>query len=249
MRIQFYSLLFIVLLSGFSFFVGTAFARIPAPDPLPTVVKEVGVVGTCKIGGCSSQLCVDINDSGMSTCEWREEYACYRGGICERQANGQCGWTMTDELRSCLADTGSIAPTIVQPTNIPAPTATTPPPLVLPTQPECPMTVVDGYAAHVCPTLPPFYQPQPTTQQPTGQQPTITPPVPTSQPQSEQQKEKKLNQLEPVFFQAMQNGKDAFPQCPKEKLLSLFLCLDGKKVRIYSFFNPFLNFLPVHILQ
>ena len=40
----------------------------------------------------------------MTTCEWREEYACYKPpvGICEVQNNGQCGWTETDELKSCL---------------------------------------------------------------------------------------------------------------------------------------------------
>ncbi len=59
------------------------------------------VAAACYVGGCSSQLCSD--SPGMaSTCEYREEYACYRSARCERQSNGSCGWTPTAELNSCL---------------------------------------------------------------------------------------------------------------------------------------------------
>jgi hypothetical protein len=54
----------------------------------------------CFKTGCSSQVCAD--EAVMTTCEWREEYACYRTAKCERQANGQCGFTDTPELRRCL---------------------------------------------------------------------------------------------------------------------------------------------------
>ncbi|QQR64499.1 hypothetical protein IPH92_02940 [Candidatus Kaiserbacteria bacterium] len=56
---------------------------------------------TCYRGGCSSQLCSDQPDMA-STCEFREEYACYQSAVCERQASGQCGWTETADLRACL---------------------------------------------------------------------------------------------------------------------------------------------------
>lgn len=59
--------------------------------------------GACYVGGCSSQLCTD-DPAAMSTCEFREEYACYRTARCERQTNGSCGWTETSELQACLAD-------------------------------------------------------------------------------------------------------------------------------------------------
>jgi hypothetical protein len=39
----------------------------------------------------------------ISTCEWRDEYACYQTATCERQPDGQCGWTSTPELDACLA--------------------------------------------------------------------------------------------------------------------------------------------------
>lgn len=55
----------------------------------------------CYRGGCSGQLCTDKPDM-VSTCEWREEYACYKDAVCERQANGQCGWTESAALNACL---------------------------------------------------------------------------------------------------------------------------------------------------
>lgn len=67
-----------------------------APKPMPPVTAS-----GCYIGGCSSQICSDQKDM-VSTCEWTESYACYKTATCERQASGQCGWTETTELRSCL---------------------------------------------------------------------------------------------------------------------------------------------------
>lgn len=62
----------------------------------------------CKIGGCSSQLCVEEDsENTMSTCEWTEAYACYRTATCEKQPSGSCGWTETTELKQCLMDAGS----------------------------------------------------------------------------------------------------------------------------------------------
>lgn len=63
----------------------------------------------CAIGGCSSQLCISEEESknggGVSTCEFRPEYACYKkNSRCEAQSNGECGWTNTPELKSCLTN-------------------------------------------------------------------------------------------------------------------------------------------------
>ncbi len=70
----------------------TIAGRVPTPDPEPA---------QCRRGGCSGQVCADHN--AISTCEMRPEYMCYRGADCARQADGECGWTMDDELRECLA--------------------------------------------------------------------------------------------------------------------------------------------------
>ena len=59
--------------------------------------------GGCKVGGCSSQLCLDANGPDVaSTCEWTKAYECYKTATCEPQQDGGCGWTQTDELRKCL---------------------------------------------------------------------------------------------------------------------------------------------------
>ena len=64
--------------------------------------------GGCVVGGCSSQLCVEgPGGDVVSTCEWREEYACYQNAVCERQTNGACGWTQTEELSLCLESAGA----------------------------------------------------------------------------------------------------------------------------------------------
>jgi hypothetical protein len=55
---------------------------------------------SCIKTGCSSQICAD--QEVISTCEWRPEYECYRRARCERQANGECGFTQTPELTACL---------------------------------------------------------------------------------------------------------------------------------------------------
>jgi hypothetical protein len=62
---------------------------------------------TCSVGGCSGQLCVGPGDPGISTCEWRPEYACYRTASCMVQASGRCGWTQSDELRRCIEEARS----------------------------------------------------------------------------------------------------------------------------------------------
>lgn len=55
----------------------------------------------CIRTGCSSQICSD--HEVITTCEYRPEYECYKKATCERQANGDCGFTKTKELADCLA--------------------------------------------------------------------------------------------------------------------------------------------------
>jgi hypothetical protein len=58
--------------------------------------------GPCYVGGCSGHICSDEKDVA-STCEYKEEYACYKTAKCERQTSGQCGWTQTPTLQACLS--------------------------------------------------------------------------------------------------------------------------------------------------
>jgi hypothetical protein len=55
----------------------------------------------CMKTGCSAAVCSD--HELITTCEWRPEYACYQKATCERQPDGNCGFTKTRELTSCLA--------------------------------------------------------------------------------------------------------------------------------------------------
>lgn len=82
-------------------------------EETPTVEERdtlpgLEVHGECVVGGCSGQLCIDaqIARDMVTTCEYREAYACYGDAHCERQADGVCGWTMTEALRACLQSGG-----------------------------------------------------------------------------------------------------------------------------------------------
>jgi hypothetical protein len=67
-----------------------------------TAQKPGGSTGLkpCMKTGCSSQVCSD--QEVITTCEFRPEYECYKRAICERQRNGECGFTQTPELTACL---------------------------------------------------------------------------------------------------------------------------------------------------
>jgi hypothetical protein len=65
---------------------------------------------SCKVGGCSSQLCGEADDDLVSTCEWREVYGCYRDARCGRFGPGDtCAWEPTPELLACIAEHGDSA--------------------------------------------------------------------------------------------------------------------------------------------
>lgn len=55
----------------------------------------------CVVGGCSGQVCAD--HSVITTCIFKQEYACYHAATCARQDDGNCGWTQTPSLTQCIA--------------------------------------------------------------------------------------------------------------------------------------------------
>lgn len=93
--------LLLVLAAG-GFFVSKK-SQLTSPSPnvqvSPTVAKN-----DCVKAGCSGQLCLEsaMAKDIVTTCEWKEEYGCYKDAVCERQSNGECGFTKTPELQSCL---------------------------------------------------------------------------------------------------------------------------------------------------
>lgn len=77
------------------------------PEPIKvTPASPSTTAKRCYVTGCSGQLC-SSEQGMMSTCEYKEEYACYQRATCEVQAGGECGWTETSELSSCIANAGS----------------------------------------------------------------------------------------------------------------------------------------------
>ncbi|HEY4055222.1 MAG TPA: DUF6748 domain-containing protein [Kofleriaceae bacterium] len=59
----------------------------------------------CVVSGCSGEICAD--EGMVSSCIYKPQYACYHQpsiATCERQTNGKCGWTQSDELLACLGD-------------------------------------------------------------------------------------------------------------------------------------------------
>ena len=83
--------------------VETAVWDAERPDPSAEFIGR-----RCIVTGCSGQVCSDR--PVYTTCEWRPEYACYADATCERQDNGACGWTPTDELKQCIEDAGNGGP-------------------------------------------------------------------------------------------------------------------------------------------
>jgi hypothetical protein len=65
------------------------------------VWKRLVEQAECKPTGCSAEICAD--QDVFSTCEVKPEAVCFETATCERQGDGQCGWTSTPELDACLA--------------------------------------------------------------------------------------------------------------------------------------------------
>lgn len=60
--------------------------------------------GNCNRGGCSGQMCVEsTSEPMMSTCEFQPEYVCtQKFAVCERQPDGECGFTLKPEYKACM---------------------------------------------------------------------------------------------------------------------------------------------------
>lgn len=74
--------------------------------PTSQVVPTAGNTDTsgCKVGGCNGEICADEKLGNVSSiCLYQEKYVCYKNAVCERQADGNCGWRQTEDLDSCLS--------------------------------------------------------------------------------------------------------------------------------------------------
>jgi len=68
-------------------------------DPDPDCAADDG----CFVGGCSGHVCSD-QPGVITTCEAIPGSECYQDANCERQSDGECGWTMDEELLACLPE-------------------------------------------------------------------------------------------------------------------------------------------------
>ncbi len=61
----------------------------------------------CQIGGCSGNLCIRAGANPVSTCDWKDAYACYQPSRnltqCVATPAGNCEWKQTQQLKTCLA--------------------------------------------------------------------------------------------------------------------------------------------------
>lgn len=74
--------------------------RIPIAFDLENWSNESVVSEKCLVTGCSGQICSD--EDVITTCEYKDEYVCYKTAKCEKQEDGTCGWTPTEDLVTCL---------------------------------------------------------------------------------------------------------------------------------------------------
>ncbi|CAN5734312.1 hypothetical protein BH11MYX2_BH11MYX2_37520 [soil metagenome] len=75
-----------------------------ATNAYRNLANETPAAAACVVSGCSGELC---GDEGMvSPCIFKPVFACYHEATCERQADGDCGWTQTEELQTCVANGG-----------------------------------------------------------------------------------------------------------------------------------------------
>ena len=64
---------------------------------------ECNIDSDCSVGGCSGQLCLQKEDAQniITTCEYREEYGCYKLNSCGCVKN-KCQWAENKEFNNCL---------------------------------------------------------------------------------------------------------------------------------------------------
>ena len=91
----------------------TSTTSVVAPQQKPPVVvpsKNLHVTPskTCKVGGCSGEICSD--KEMLSNCMYSPEYSCYKSAKCEVQPSGECGWTPSSELDACIRANVSVTP-------------------------------------------------------------------------------------------------------------------------------------------
>ena len=75
----------------------------PAPSAPSPTQNQGEPAAACAPTGCSNTVCAEVGANIVTTCEYKDSYACYKTATCARQPDGACGFTQTPELTACLA--------------------------------------------------------------------------------------------------------------------------------------------------
>jgi|SRR3989338_185608 len=95
-------ILVVIVLLAALFYVRPETINIMSEEP---EVTECTTDPECMPAGCSNQVCAQIDKapSLITTCEYREEYACLKETSCGCKL-GKCAWKDIPEYSRCLAD-------------------------------------------------------------------------------------------------------------------------------------------------
>ena len=79
-------------------------AVLPVSDGVLPVYGECSSDSDCIRGGCSGTLCLPRDAEPIaSTCEWLDEYECYRSAEC-LCVDGRCIWDRSPEFEACIEE-------------------------------------------------------------------------------------------------------------------------------------------------
>ncbi|MBI2147031.1 eight-cysteine-cluster domain-containing protein [Candidatus Woesearchaeota archaeon] len=75
----------------------------PQSDDQPIRPASCAADADCITAGCSGTICQSVSaDPAITTCEWKEEYACYQDASCIC-VNKACQWGDQAGLDTCLS--------------------------------------------------------------------------------------------------------------------------------------------------
>ena len=97
-------LILIIFLLIASVFLAACEVEDTPTDVESPIEMECQTDNDCIKEGCSGTMCQTKNtEQVMTTCEWKEEYACYKQIACGC-INNKCAWDKTEEFDTCIEE-------------------------------------------------------------------------------------------------------------------------------------------------
>ncbi|MFA4946482.1 MAG: DUF333 domain-containing protein [Candidatus Micrarchaeia archaeon] len=101
-----------------AYYNGACPAPSPSPSPAVVLLTECETDSDCVVGGCSNQLCILRDASGISTCEWADYYSCYQRSWQASECGcvqGNCVWDQ--DTLDCVTEMQNPTPSPVIPSD------------------------------------------------------------------------------------------------------------------------------------